>query len=285
MSDMKIVVLGATGMLGHLAAGFLKEKYRSGVVLCARRKTAAAWINESLYELDLGDIQALSALITFLRPCIVVNCAAVNDVNKGADELDWINTRLPLRIATQLDEINDGSRLIHISTDGVFSGSRGQYNEDDTPDAQDLYGKSKLAGEVIHAPHLTVRTSIIGPDPFKPHGLMNWFFSQTGAVKGFTRVFWSGVTTLELVRFIDYAIEGGVSGLIHLTSGKISKYELLVLMKNVFEKHIDIQKEESVASDRSLISKRSDVAYRVPPLQEMLGQLKSRMARYPQLYK
>lgn len=284
MTSMRIIVLGAAGMLGHVAAKFFKEKYGAQVIGCLRSKTGAAWLDEDAFEIDLADPKAVEDLIARHRPCTVINCAAVNDASKGFEQLDSINTRLPRMIAALLDNINDGSKLIHISTDGVFSGSRGQYSENDSPDAQDLYGKSKLAGEVTHPPHLTIRTSIIGPDPFKSRGLMNWFLSQTGAVKGFTHVFWSGVTTLELVRFIDHAIERNISGLIHLASGKISKYEILVLLKSVFEKEIDIQKEESVTSDRSLISTRSEVAYRVPPLREMLGQLKSRMARYPQLY-
>jgi dTDP-4-dehydrorhamnose reductase len=185
MASMKIIVLGSAGMLGHVVGIFLTEKYGQRVVLSARAKSGIALIDQGLSLIDLADYRAVEIMIAQHRPCVVVNCAAVNDAGKGFEELDKINTRLPLAIASLLDEKKDGSRLIHISTDGVFRGDRGHYSEEDSPDADDLYGKSKRAGEVTRSPHLTIRTSIIGPDPLRSRGLMSWFMSQDREVKGY----------------------------------------------------------------------------------------------------
>ncbi len=285
MASMKIIVLGSAGMLGHIVGIFLKEKYGERVVLSARAKSGIALIDQSLSETDLANTGAVQILITQHRPCIVVNCAAVNDAGKGFEELDKINTRLPLAIASLLDEKKDGSRLIHISTDGVFCGDRGRYSEEDNPDADDLYGKSKIGGEVTRLPHLTIRTSNIGPDPFKWRGLMNWFMSQERDAKGFTKVFWSGVTTLELAKFIDFAINENISGLYHLCSQRISKHDLLTILKDVFARDIVIRRDEAVVSDRSLISKRTDIGYKIPSLRLMMGQLKAWIAEHPDVYR
>lgn len=284
-TSMKIIVLGAAGMLGHLVGLFLREKYGARVVLSGRAKSGAALIDDGLRVLDLTDANAVKDMIAEHRPCVIVNCAAVNDGSRGAEELEAINTHLPLMIASILDEKKDGSRLIHISTDGVFRGDRGGYGENDQPDADDPYGKSKQAGEVTHNPHLTVRTSIIGPDPFKPRGLFNWCMSQSGEVKGYSRVFWNGVTTLELARFIDFAIKNNIIGLCHLSSSRISKYDLLVMIKEAFVKDIVIKRDESQIFDRSLISDRKDFSYQVPAMQGMMEELKAWMSKHLDVYK
>lgn len=281
---MKIIVLGVGGMLGHLAGIFLKEKYGARVVLSARAKSGVALIDQGLSVVDLADAESVQAMLAQHRPCIVVNCAAVNDAGQGFEALDKINTRLPQMLASMLDEKKDGSRLIHISTDGVFRGDRGRYSEEDSPDADDLYGKSKRGGEVTSMPHLTIRTSIIGPDPFKSRGLMNWFMSQEKDTKGFTKVFWSGVTTLEMAKFIDFAINENISGLYHLCSQRISKHDLLTIIKDVFVRDVVIKQDEALVLDRSLISKRTDIGYKVLGLRQLIDQLKAWMSEHSALY-
>ena len=281
---MKIIVLGVGGMLGHLAGIFLKEKYGARVVLSARAKSGVALIDQGLSVVDLADAESVQAMLAQHRPCIVVNCAAVNDAGQGFEALDKINTRLPQMLASMLDENKDGSRLIHISTDGVFRGDRGRYSEEDSPDADDLYGKSKRGGEVTSMPHLTIRTSIIGPDPFKSRGLMNWFMSQEKDTKGFTKVFWSGVTTLEMAKFIDFAINENISGLYHLCSQRISKHDLLTIIKDVFVRDVVIKQDEALVLDRSLISKRTDIGYKVLGLRQLIDQLKAWMSEHSALY-
>lgn len=281
---MTIVVLGAGGMLGHLAGIFFKEKYGSRVLLCARSKTGCAILDQNLETLDLVDEQALRKLLEQCRPCIVVNCAAINDPAPGAQALNEINAQLPHRIASILEKVKDGSRLIHISTDGVFRGGRGGYSEDDLPDSDDLYGLSKKMGEITQAPHLTIRSSIIGPDPFHSRGLLDWFLSQRQEVRGFSRVYWSGVTTLEMARFIDLAIGQGFSGLYHLSSGKVSKYDLLTDIKEVFDLKTQIVRDETMILDRSLATRRSDIVYKILSHREMLTDLEAWMKSHPSLY-
>lgn len=281
---MKILILGAGGMLGHLAGCFLKEKYGSRVILAARRRTGYPFLDDGLEVIDLCDHARLQGLIARHRPCVVINCAAINDPQKGEELMLAVNSYLPHELVSILDTVKDGSRLIQISTDGVFLGDRGSYNEGDVPDAIDAYGQSKLAGEVSHSPHLTVRTSIFGPDPFNARGLMNWLFSQTRVVHGFTRVFWNGVTTLELVKFIDFAVERNISGLYHLCSPRISKYELLITLKDVFNKDVIVHQDGHLSVDHSLISRRSDVDYTVPDIDRMVTELKTWMIDHPQIY-
>ncbi len=281
---MTIVILGAGGMLGHLTGCYLKEKHGSRVVLAARKPTGFAVLDEGLEILDLTDQLRLKDLITRHRPCVVVNCAAINDPQKGDEMMRAVNSRLPHEIAMVLDAVNDDSRLIHISTDGVFRGDRGHYSEVDTPDADDIYGKSKRSGEVVHPPHLTVRTSIIGPDPVNARGLMSWFLSQTRDVQGFTRVFWSGVTTLELAKFIAFVCESDISGVYHLCSQRISKYDLLRTIKEVFGKDVEIHQDGHLSVDLSLISRRSEVNYKVADIKRMVSQLKTWMVEHPNIY-
>lgn len=281
---MKILILGAGGMLGHLTGCYLKEKFASRVVVAARKPTGLSVIDDGLEVLDLCDQAKLRDLITRHRPCVVVNCAAVNDPKKGDEMMRAVNSRLPQEVAKILDEVKDTSRLIHISTDGVFQGQRGQYSEMDAPDADDIYGKSKRLGEVVHSPHLTVRTSIIGPDPINARGLLSWYLSQTRDVQGFTRVFWSGVTTLELAQFIEFACERDISGMYHLCSQRISKYDLLKTIKEVFKKGAVIHQDGHLSVDLSLVSSRSEVDYKVADIKHMLAQLKTWMSEHPNIY-
>lgn len=281
---MKIIVLGATGMLGHITGLFLKENFGHQVLLSARAKTGHLLLDESLLLMDLRDTEKLQQMIEDRRPCVIVNCSGVNDVRLGQKALDEINADLPHQLVKILEQKKDGSRLIHISTDGVFRGDRGRYSEGDIPDPDDLYGQSKRAGEIIHAQHLTIRTSIVGPDPVHSRGIMSWFLSQTGEVAGFSQVFWSGVTTLELARFIAFAINNSISGLYHLCSQRVSKYDLLVLMGEVFDHEATVVKDEKKNLDRSLVSQRADVEYRVGDLRHLLVILKDWMDLYPAIY-
>ena len=154
--------------------------------------------------------------------------------------------------------------MIHISTDCVFSGKKGNYMETDFKDAEDMYGQSKSLGEIINEYDLTLRTSIIGPElKSNGEGLFHWFMQQKGEIKGFSKVYWSGVTTLELAKVIDEAIEQNLTGLINITNGtKISKYELLQLFKQYFyTNELIIQDNANKMLDKSLKSTRDDFKY------------------------
>jgi len=167
-----------------------------------------------------------------------------------------INSLLPHRLA-RLSQVCS-ARFIHISTDCVFSGSKGMYVESDVPDALDLYGRSKLLGEVDYPNSVTLRTSIIGHELAGARSLVGWFLAQTGTIKGFNRAFFSGLPTVELARVIrDFVIpNSNIRGLYHVAAGRINKYDLLKLIASVYEKSIDIAPDDKLVIDRSLNGER-----------------------------
>ena len=272
---MKTLILGASGMLGHMVSYYLKKKYNSDVIACSRTKTNIVSIDDILVKIPEYSNEHVSILINQYRPCTVINCVAVNNVSTSQKKINLINSELPKLLASILDAKSDGSKLIHISTNGVFSGISGDYVESDNPDSTDVYGKSKLKGEVIKHPHLTIRTSIIGPQLKSNSGLLEWFLKQKSEVKGYTEVKWSGVTTLECAKFIDWAHKQQLNGLIHLFSKKISKYDLLNTAKEVYGRKIKITPDSDIKSDKTLKTSRSDMNYVVPSLYKMLEELKN----------
>ena len=219
--------------------------------------------------LDVADVDALAKLLGDVRPDVVVNCIGlVKQLDDASDPLAAIpvNAILPHRLARLCNLI--GARLIHISTDCVFSGARGNYVETDHPDAQDLYGRSKLLGEVICANAVTLRTSIIGTELEGAHSLVGWFLARQGRVNGFAKAFFSGLPTVELARIIrDHVVpNNGLRGLYHVGSTPISKFELLHLVAEAYDKSIIIERNESFILNRSLDSRRffEATGYSVP---------------------
>ena len=157
-----------------------------------------------------------------------------------------------------------------------FDGKRGKYSENDTPNESKTYGLSKFLGEIIEGKHLTLRTSIIGPELKKEgKGLMHWIFNEKGKIKGYNKAIWGGITTLELSKVIEYCISYNISGLYHVTNGEsISKYDLLNLIKREFElNQIEIIKDSSIIYDRSLVSERSDIKYKFSSYDKMISEL------------
>ena len=192
-------------------------------------------------------------------PDVVVNCIGlVKQLAQAEDPLVAIpiNALLPHRLARLCDLA--GARLIHLSTDCVFDGSRSMYAESDCSDAKDLYGRSKYLGEVNYGNAVTLRTSIIGHELSSAHGLVNWFLSQQGEVKGYTRAIFSGLPTVELARVLrDFVItKSELRGMYHVSAEPISKFELLGLVAQTYGKTIEITPDASVAIDRSLDSSR-----------------------------
>ena len=271
---MKKIILGASGMLGHMVFYYFKKKYNQDVVPCSRSLSNSATLDKILIKIPEYSKTDLSNLIENNRPCKVINCVSVNDLKSGKEKLKLINSELPKLLVSILDSKNDGSQLIHISTNGVFSGKKGNYIETDQPDPINIYGESKLKGEVTHSPHITIRTSIIGPELKSNIGLLSWFLKQQNEITGYTKVKWNGVTTLECAKFIDWAINQKLNGLVHLFSKKISKYDLLNIAKDVYQKKIKINLDDSIVSDITLNTSRSDINYSVPTHSEMLTELK-----------
>lgn len=271
---MNMLVIGGHGMAGHMLVRYFR-RLASGVqvIQTVRRLTGAD--SERLLEAD--DFEAVLRMVKGERPDIIVNAAGV--LNQDAEERPMaaysVNGMLPHWLRHAADVID--SRLIHISSDCVFSGSRGGYTETDRPDGTSVYARSKALGEVTDARHLTIRTSIIGPE-IRPAGigLLYWFLRQSDPVKGYAQVMWNGVTTLELAKAVEYAARNPrVGGLVHLTAPEpVSKLELLRLFAEVFDRRgIVIEPSEDPRIDRTLTATRTDWRYEAQPYPAMLEEL------------
>ena len=270
----KVLVLGATGMLGNAVLRSFADSDHFDVAGTARSWSTARLLppqvqDRVLVGVDVENPDSLMRAFNHARPDVVVNCIGV--VKQLADANDPLvalplNAILPHRIARLCALVS--ARFVHISTDCVFSGRRGLYVEGDQPDATDLYGRSKLLGEV-DAPHaITLRTSIIGHELAGAHGLVGWFLSQKQAVKGYRRAVFSGVPTVELARIIrDFVIpDGSLHGLHHVSAAPIDKFELLSLVGDVYDHRIGIAADDTLVIDRSLDSSRFRAATGyVPP--------------------
>lgn len=280
----KVLVLGAFGMAGHMINNFfcsMPEKY-TVCSLCHNNK-----LDETSILLDVHDINLLNALIDEFKPDIVIN--AIGILNKNAEDSPsntiYINSYFPRYLEEKFK--NTETKLIHLSTDCVFSGKTGNYSEISEPDGKDLYAKTKILGEINNKKDLTVRTSIIGPE-LKANGatgLFHWFMTQDKSAKGYSEVIWSGVTTLQLSRCLDFMIDNNLTGLYNLApKSTISKYELLKIINITFNKNINIEKCDEIKSNKSLISIREDFPVGLPDYDEMLMDLKDWMVKNQKLY-
>ena len=272
MSKLKILLLGSAGMAGHIIKKeLLKISDKFDIVDIARNSN----YTRPTYEIDLRNFKSIETLITNHDFDYIINCSGI--LNKIAednpDEAILINSYLPhyLQKITQFKK----AKIIQISTDCVFSGSKGNYLEKDLKDGVGYYAQTKALGELINNKDLTIRTSIIGPDlNTNGIGLFNWFIKQTGSIDGYCNAYWSGVTTLQLAKSIIKLIleKNSISGVIHLTNNnKISKYDLLQIIKNIFElKNIHIAKSDKYKIDKSLINTRNELILDIPSYEEMI---------------
>ncbi len=209
---------------------------------------------------DVNDDAALQKLFDHLKPEIVINCIGLVKQLTDANEPLYaipINALLPHRLAALCTTTN--ARLIHISTDCVFSGKSGNYHEADLPDATDLYGRSKLLGEVSTSTNaITLRTSIIGHELTTQHSLIEWFLAQQGLIKGYTKAIFSGLPTNELARVVRDIVmpRPELHGLYHVAAAPINKYDLLTLVSQIYGKHIEIIADDKLNIDRSLNAQR-----------------------------
>lgn len=286
MVKKKILLFGATGMAGHIAYYYLQSTGKYDIMNVAYRTKLT---NDSII-VDVSNKDSVQQLIQNIRPDLILNCIGVliNGSKNHPDNAILINAYFPHLLKKISDEI--GAKLIHISTDCVFSGKKGNYTETDFRDADDIYGRSKALGEIINDKDLTIRTSIIGPElKIKGEGLFHWFMQQKGTINGFKTAIWGGVTTLELAKAIDYAITQNQTGLIQLSNGiGITKYDLLHLFKKIWNrKDIKIHPFDGNGVDKSIAkSKRFD--YRVPGYEEMLIEqfewMNDKRELYPQYF-
>jgi dTDP-4-dehydrorhamnose reductase len=281
----RILILGAGGMLGHKMLQVLSARFPQtfGTLRSSRRRPPYDRIelfagDHIIDQVDVSDLERVDALIRELRPDVVVNCAGVIKQRSAAHDAVasiTVNALLPHRLA--LVQAEHSGRVIHFSTDCVFSGATGNYVESDFADAYDLYGRTKFLGEVATPNALTLRTSIIGRELQHFQSLLEWFLRQSGSVAGYTRVFWSGVTTIHLSRLVADLIinHPALNGLYQVSSGRIAKYDLLLQVRDAFGMTVRVEPESATECDRSLNGSRFEeaVGYRCPPWPELLSEV------------
>lgn len=261
----KILVLGGTGMLGHVLFRSLSKNEDFEVHATARdSKWLAHCFDVKLKErirpqiVEADNFDSVIRALASIQPDVVINCIGlIKQLPLAGDPLSavTINAQLPHRLS--LICRTSHARLIHISTDCVFNGRKGMYVESDISDAEDFYGRTKYLGEVSYRPHcITLRTSIIGHELKGKLGLVEWFLAQKEKVNGFTKAIYSGFPTIELSKIIsDYIIPNtDLSGVYHVSSEPISKYDLLKLVANRYNKKIHIEPFDEFVQDRSLNS-------------------------------
>jgi dTDP-4-dehydrorhamnose reductase len=261
-------------MLGHTLLRVAQEERTAVVTGAVRSIEHLACLSAAGFDAVRCDIADPASVRRVLAADFdaVINAAGVTKV-RAIDEAATmrINGEAPHVLADICTE--RGLRLVHVSTDCVFSGSRGQYSEADVPDADDVYGRSKLAGEVVRDGHLTVRTSFVGREIFTAHGLLEWFLSQRGVVRGYRRVFWSGVTTVVLSRvLLLLGSRCDVSGILHVASERIDKCSLLHLLAEAYyRRDVEVVPVDEPALDRSLDASRSRaIGIEVPDPRSMM---------------
>jgi dTDP-4-dehydrorhamnose reductase len=279
----KILVIGAGGMAGHVIATHLSEKGYAVTTLSAHNKLDS--------ETVLMDVTNRVAFEQYLkeRPFdVIVNCIGmlVKASDERKDLATYINSYLPHEIEERFK--NTSTKIIHLSTDCVFSGRNAPYSEQSWPDGELFYDRTKALGEIVNSKDLTFRMSIIGPDAQKSGvGLFNWFYAQTGIVNGFTGSVWNGVTTIELAKAIDNAIQYDLCGLYHLVPQEnITKYNLLQLIKVTFSRDdITLNPVDGISHDKTLINNRTDFNHIVPTYPKMIEEMKQWILAHSNLYK
>ncbi len=282
MDKKKILLFGGTGMAGHIVYYYLNSTGKYNIVNVVYRTK----LTDDSIIVDVSNKEAIKRVVEETQPDLIINCIGV--LIKGSkehpDNAILINAYFPHLLKTLSDEM--GAKLIHISTDCVFSGKKGQYSESDFRDADDIYGRSKALGEIFNNKDLTIRTSIIGPELKKNgEGLFHWFMQQKGQINGFKTAIWGGVTTLELAKAIDVAIQEEKTGLIQLSNGiGITKFDLLHLFKQIWNRdNIEIVPFEGNCIDKSIVkSERFD--YVVPEYRKMLEEQFIWMETHRNLY-
>ncbi len=279
---MKVLVLGATGMAGHTISIYFKE---AGYDVTAFSRRKFGYCNNLIG--DITNFDLVKSVIEEGNYDAVVN--AIGILNQDAEDNKsmavFLNSYLPHYLSDITKEM--GTRIIHMSTDCVFSGKTGGYTETSFRDGETFYDRTKALGEIENCKDLTFRNSIIGPDLNKNGiGLFNWFMKQEGQINGFTKAIWTGVTTLTLAKAMDRALLENLTGLYNLVNNEtISKFELLELFnKHMKNDAIIILPSEKVSVDKSLINNRNDFTFMVPSYEDMVIEMKEWIEDHKELY-
>jgi len=279
----KVLVLGSAGLIGHQVYNYLKDSDNYELHNISYQNK----IQDDTVLLDARNEQIFIDKITSISPKYIVNCIGILIDGSNADPENsiFLNSYMPHRLTRLADKIN--AKLIHISTDCVFSGDKKEpYIETDEKDGRGVYAKTKGLGEVISDKHLTLRTSVVGPE-LKNDGeeLFHWFMSQSGEIPGYTKAIWSGVTTTELAKAVKWSIDHHITGLYHVTNNSsISKYDLLNLFQKYKKKDINIKLSSGKDVDKSFIDTRLLMDYEIPSYDQMISDMVSLISNNRLLY-
>lgn len=278
---MNIFVLGCNGMIGHLVALYFKEKgYNVGGYDC----TKGAFVPHTMG--NLHDEARIRKAFEDSQPDAVINCTAI--VNQEAEdnkaEAAYQNVYLPHLLEKWTERTS--TVVVHRSTDCIFSGEKGQYTLNDTPDAKSFYARTKAVGELDNDKDITIRVSLIGPALTKEDGsLMNWYLQQNGNVRGYANAIWTGLTTLEYAKTIDRLLQQKAHGVFQAApKSSISKYELLRLFEKHFPKNRNIEKIENKRVDKSLIPHWGEYDINVTEYEEQIVEMKEWINKHNWIY-
>lgn len=279
---MKLLILGGTGMAGHTISIYFKE---AGHDVTAFSRSKVNYCNN--INGDISDFENLKKIINEGQYDAIIN--AIGILNQDAEDYKsnavLLNSYLPHFLSDTTKEMK--TRVIHMSTDCVFSGKSGGYSETSFRDGETFYDRSKALGELENNKDLTFRNSIIGPHMKKDgNGLFNWFMKQEGQINGFTKAIWTGVTTLTLAKAMEQALRENLTGLYNLVNNEtISKYELLMLFnKYMKDDQIEILPSDKLSIDKSLINNRTDFSFKVPSYEAMVAEMKEWIDNHKDLY-
>lgn len=279
----KVLVLGSTGLIGHQVFNYLKDNSSYELQNISYRKKLQA----DTILLDARDQVSFLKHVEHLSPDFIINCIGIliEGSIKEVENAIFLNAYLPHSLERLADRIN--AKLIHISTDCVFSGKKdNSYIETDVKDGIGIYAQTKGLGEILGGKHLTLRTSVVGPE-LKNDGeqLFHWFMNQSGSISGFTKVLWSGVTSIELAKAVMWSIEKNITGLYHITNNSsISKNNLLKLFKKYTKKDIIINPNDMQSINKSFIDSRSLLDYKIPSYDHMISEMVDFISNNRDLY-
>jgi dTDP-4-dehydrorhamnose reductase len=293
---MRILILGGNGMIGHKVYQVLSDVHQDTWVLL--RQSLGNIKNSELFnsqkvisEHDLTDLAKLGDTLDNLNPDVIINAVGITirrGVENSISRSVVVNSALPHFIEEWVDK-NDGKRVIHFSTDCVFSGGSGSYTEESVPDANDVYGKTKALGEISGPKSLTLRGSMIGREIENKTELLEWFLkNKSNVVKGFSEVIYSGITTLQMALFVKQIIAQfpNLSGLYNVASLPISKYDLLNLFNEHFKNGSTIIDEKGYKSRKDLIANKfySKTGFKVPEWKDLVIDLQRDSEKYSKYY-
>jgi len=275
---MKILILGSSGILSRTLQLYLSKKNLYFLTISREKNN-----NRNVNLKNISNFKNLEQLILKIRPTHIINCIGItkfNNTYKNKKLTVLLSTKMPIYLA-ELCKLNK-IYLLHISTDCVFSGKKGNYSDNSYKDTKDLYGLSKNKGEVKNKFTATIRTSFIGPELNTKKSLLSWFLNEKKFVKGYSKAFFSGITSLELCKIIyNYFIKKNIlqNKIINIGSRRISKFTLLTKIRKIFKKNINIVRYQNFIIDRSLDSKkfRKLTSYKVVKWDKMLSELKKFM--------